>query len=188
MIRVAKVSILICLFCTSSPSLIISSISYSCIFSPIVIIACLNSSELSTPSLSLSNTLNASTNSLNALALCSYCSLSLSLISSSSCLRPKLPTPVVSTRLIMSMTSASVGFRPSARTMVPNSETLTRPEVFLSKSSKISLTSALFKSMSITFCQERMVDSYVPLLSNCLIFQIQPIILEIICKIQSQTA
>ena len=145
MIRLAKWSILICLFITRSLSLMISSISCSAIFSPIVIIACLNSSTLSSPSWSLSNTYSASIKSFSASTSFTF---SLSLISSSSCGKEKLPLLCGSTLLIISNISDSVGFKFRALTIVPSSEEFTLPFYVLSKRSKISLISVFLRSIS----------------------------------------
>ena len=142
--RLAKWSILIYLLRTSSESLMISSISCSYIFSPIVIIAYLNSSTLSIPSWSLSKTCKASIKSLSASTSLFF---SLSLISSSSWGKVNVPVFYGSILLIISTISVSVGFRFKALTMVPNSVAWTLPVWFLSKRSKISLISVFLRSI-----------------------------------------
>ena len=115
-------------------SWIISSISCSYIFSPIVIIAYLNSSTVIFPSLSESKTFNASLRSSNESG---SEGLSLSKAFNAS----KLNSPVFygSTLACISKISLSVGFLSKALIIVPNSLVWTFPSEFLSNKLNISV-------------------------------------------------
>ena len=121
---------------TNSVSPTISSISYSPIFSPMDIIACLKSLTYILPSWSESNTLSASIRSYNV-----SLSFPLAYITSSKIVRLKLPELLGSTFYYISCISVSVGLRFRARTRVPNSLVATWPRLLLSNNAKISLIS-----------------------------------------------
>ena len=121
---------------TNSLSPTISSISYSPIRSPIVIIACLKSAIFILPSWSESNTFNASIKSYSV-------SLSFPRFYTTVSRLYRLNDPALfgSTYDYISVSSVSVGFKVNARTNVPSSLVATWPRWVLSNSANISLIS-----------------------------------------------
>ena len=136
-IILAKSSIFISLFApTKSTSYIISSISCSCIFSPIVVIAYLNSSAVILLSWSLSNTCKAAIKSSKE-----SLSAPLSFIVFSNCYKLNLLLFIGSIFFIRSIISYSVGFKLRALIIVPSSVVWTYPSLSLSNKANISLIS-----------------------------------------------
>lgn len=126
-----------------SASLIISSTSSSVSFSPKFVITCLSSAAEINPFPSLSKTLNASI---------SYSSVSVSFIflamRERNSGKSMVPFPSASTSLIISWSSASVGFCPNDLMTVPSYLVVMEPSPFLSKSAKASLNSAICYSFN----------------------------------------
>ena len=126
-----------------SAYLIISSTSSSVSFSPKFVITCLSSAAEMSPFPSLSKTLNASIN---------YYSVSVSFIflaiNDKNSGKSIVPLPSASTSLIISWSSASVGFCPNDLITVPNYLVVIEPSPFLSKRAKASLNYAICSSFN----------------------------------------
>merc|ERR1712210_229646 len=126
-----------------SAPLIISSTSSSVSFSPRLVITCLSSAAEMKPLPSLSNTRNASR--ISSSLSVSFIFLAIMVRNSG---KSMVPLPSASTSLIMSCSSASVGFCPRDLITVPNSLVVMVPSPSLSKREKASLNSAICSSVS----------------------------------------
>merc|ERR1712210_292908 len=126
-----------------SASLIISSTSSSVSFSPRLVITCLSSAAEMKPLPSLSNTRNASR--ISSSLSVSFIFLAIMVRNSG---KSMVPFPSASTSLIMSCSSASVGFCPRDLITVPSSLVVMVPSPSLSKRENASLNSLICSSVS----------------------------------------
>nr|UYM80477.1 calmodulin-like protein 1 [Membranipora membranacea] len=126
-----------------SASLIISSTSSSESFSPRLVMMCLSSAAEIKPLPSLSNTLKASR--ISSSESVSFIFLAIMVKNSG---KSMVPLPSASTSLIISASSASVGFWPKDLMTVPSSLVVIVPSPSLSNREKASLNSAICSSVS----------------------------------------
>ncbi|CAH0369676.1 unnamed protein product [Pelagomonas calceolata] len=126
-----------------SASRSISSTSSSVSFSPRLVMMWRSSAAEMKPLPSLSNTLNAS-----RISSSESVSFILRAIIVRNSGKSIVPLPSASTSLIMSASSASVGFWPSERITVPSSFVVIVPSPSLSNREKASLNSAICSSVS----------------------------------------